>query len=186
MPAAVLRRARHAGRQLARQVEGVRAGDVNRGDNLLSSLDLGRGGIAIRTLNPLDLNDKVRLRFRVPGSNSEIYTEARIVWRISGAGIGLQFEEVTRDDQATMARFVDTYASREGIFAVCSQCGALLRVALEDRGLFAVAVSMNSRFFSTMGTCPGFWFRKGLSARDDPSRPRRVAGVFGERAGAGR
>ena len=41
------------------------------------TLNLSRGGIAIRTTSPLENGAKVRLRFRLPGSKRDIDAEAR-------------------------------------------------------------------------------------------------------------
>src|ERR1700741_5468576 len=55
------------------------------------TLNLSRGGIAIRTTSPLDLSAKVRLRFRLPGSKRDIDAEARVAWSDRRHGMGLQF-----------------------------------------------------------------------------------------------
>ena len=47
--------------------------------------------------------------------------------------MGLQFGDLTPTDRATVATFVNDYASTDGIVIVCSQCGTLLKVALRNR-----------------------------------------------------
>jgi hypothetical protein len=44
------------------------------------TLNLSRGGIAIRTTSPLDNAAKVRVRFRLPGSKHDIDAGARVAW----------------------------------------------------------------------------------------------------------
>lgn len=62
------------------------------------TLNLGRGGMAIRTLSPLGPGLLVELRFRLPGK-SEIEVRGRVVWADKKAGMGVQFERVAAADQ---------------------------------------------------------------------------------------
>jgi uncharacterized protein (TIGR02266 family) len=73
------------------------------------TLNLSRCGIAIRTTSPLDNGSAARVRFRLPGSRREIDVEARVVWSDRRVGMGLQFEKVSPDDQATIDEFVDAH-----------------------------------------------------------------------------
>ncbi len=71
------------------------------------TLNLSRGGVAIRTTSPLENGAKVRLRFRLPGSKRDMDAEARVAWSDSRHGMGLQFEKVESLDQAAIDEFVD-------------------------------------------------------------------------------
>jgi uncharacterized protein (TIGR02266 family) len=62
------------------------------------TLNLGRGGLAVRTLNPLSPGLLVELRFRLPGK-AEIEVRGRVVWSDRKAGMGVQFERVSPADQ---------------------------------------------------------------------------------------
>jgi uncharacterized protein (TIGR02266 family) len=73
------------------------------------TLNLSRGGIAIRTTSPLDPGSRARLRFRLPGSKREIDVDARIACRDRQVGMGLQFEKVDPTDQAAIDHFVDAH-----------------------------------------------------------------------------
>src|SRR6187431_3034855 len=73
------------------------------------TLNLSRGGIAIRTMSPLDLNAKVRLRFRLPGSKRDIDAEGRVAWSDRRHGMGIQFEKVEAADQTAIDEFVDAH-----------------------------------------------------------------------------
>src|SRR6186997_2713457 len=44
------------------------------------TLNLARGGIAIRTMSPLDQHAKVRIRFRLPGSKVDVEADCRVAW----------------------------------------------------------------------------------------------------------
>src|SRR6476620_7555155 len=57
------------------------------------SLNLSRGGIAIRTTSPLEHGATVRIRFRLPGSKTEIEAEGLVAWSDRRHGMGLQFEK---------------------------------------------------------------------------------------------
>jgi len=73
------------------------------------TLNLSRGGIAIRTTSPLDNGASVRLRFRLPGSKRDIDAEGRVVWSDRRHGMGLQFEKVEAADQQLIDEFVDAH-----------------------------------------------------------------------------
>ena len=60
--------------------------------------NLGRGGLAIRTLNPLSPGARVDLKVRLPG-RSEIEVRGRVVWADKKVGMGIQFEKVSPADQ---------------------------------------------------------------------------------------
>jgi uncharacterized protein (TIGR02266 family) len=73
------------------------------------TLNLSRGGIAIRTTSPLENAAKVRLRFRLPGSKRDIDAEARVAWSDRRHGMGLQFEKVEPQDQTAIDEFVHAH-----------------------------------------------------------------------------
>ena len=73
------------------------------------TLNLSRGGIAIRTTSPLDAGTRVRLRFRLPGSRRELDADARVAWSDRRVGMGLQFERVDPADQTAIDQFVDAH-----------------------------------------------------------------------------
>ena len=73
------------------------------------TLNLSKGGVAIRTMSPLQAGAKARVRFRLPGSRRDIDAESRVAWSDRRVGMGLQFEKVASDDQACIDEFVDQH-----------------------------------------------------------------------------
>src|SRR3989441_8382839 len=73
------------------------------------TLNLSRGGIAIRTTSPLDAGVKIKVRFRMPGSKRDIDAEGRVAWSDRRAGMGIQFERVDPTDQGAIDEFVDAH-----------------------------------------------------------------------------
>src|SRR6266550_7915552 len=73
------------------------------------TLNLSRGGIAIRTTSPLDVNVKIKVRFRMPGSKRDIDAEGRIAWADRRVGMGVQFEKVDPANQTIIDNFVDAH-----------------------------------------------------------------------------
>jgi uncharacterized protein (TIGR02266 family) len=71
------------------------------------TLNLSRGGIAIRTTSPLEAGARARVRFRLPGGARDIDAEARVAWSDRRVGMGLQFERVDAPDQQAIDTFVD-------------------------------------------------------------------------------
>ncbi len=72
------------------------------------TLNIGRGGLAIRSTNPLPRGTQVRVRLRLPGAG-EVEADARVVWSDTNVGMGLQFSGVTAAHQAVIDEFVDTH-----------------------------------------------------------------------------
>src|ERR671911_2344688 len=73
------------------------------------TLNLSKGGLAIRTMSPLESGAKVRVRFRLPSSKHDIEGESRVAWTDRRVGMGLQFEKVESIDQAAIDEFVDQH-----------------------------------------------------------------------------
>lgn len=83
-----------------------RAGQVTSG---AVTLDVGKAGLAIRTMSPLPRGSVVQLRFRLPGVSSDLEASARVAWSDRKVGMGLQFEHLTAADQATVDAFVEEH-----------------------------------------------------------------------------
>jgi uncharacterized protein (TIGR02266 family) len=73
------------------------------------TLNLSRGGIAIRTTSPLETGSKMKVRFRIPGSRQEVDAEGRVAWHDRRVGMGIQFESVDPSHQALIDNFVDAH-----------------------------------------------------------------------------
>ena len=73
------------------------------------TLNLSKGGVAIRTMSPLANGSKALTRFRLPGAKRDIDAEARVVWSDRRAGMGLQFEHLEAPDRAAVDEFVDAH-----------------------------------------------------------------------------
>jgi len=73
------------------------------------TLNLSRGGIAIRTTSPLEGGSKIRVRFRMPGSKRDIDAEGRVAWSDRRVGMGIQFEKVDPANQSIIDNFVDAH-----------------------------------------------------------------------------
>lgn len=76
------------------------------------SLNLSRGGMAIRTSGPLPRDATVKLRFALPGSKRELETEAVVCWSDERAGMGIRFTSVKPADQAAIDEFVNAHFFR--------------------------------------------------------------------------
>lgn len=70
------------------------------------TLNISRGGLAIRTTSPLDPGTRVKARFRLPGAAREIQAEAQVAWAERGVGMGLQFTRIDLADQSVIDEFV--------------------------------------------------------------------------------
>jgi len=73
------------------------------------TLNISRGGIAVRTTSPLTPGARIKLRFRLPSGKREVDVEARVAWSDRRVGMGLQFEGVNAADQAAIDEFVEAH-----------------------------------------------------------------------------
>jgi len=74
------------------------------------TLDVSKGGVAIRTMNPLSKGTSVLVKFRLPGTPSEIAAQGHIAWSDRKTGMGVQFEKVSLIDQRMLEQWVDERA----------------------------------------------------------------------------
>ena len=70
------------------------------------TLNISRGGLAIRTTSPLELASAVKVRFRLPGAPRDVDAEAIVAWSDRRLGMGLQFTRIDADAQASIDDFV--------------------------------------------------------------------------------
>lgn len=73
------------------------------------TLDVGKGGLAIRTMSPLPNGSAMHLRFRLPGLLADIEADGRVAWSDRKVGMGVQFEHLAASDQAVVDAFVDEH-----------------------------------------------------------------------------
>jgi uncharacterized protein (TIGR02266 family) len=73
------------------------------------TLDVGKGGLAIRTMNPLPRGTAVAIKFRLPNAASDIEATGRVAWTDRKVGMGVQFEKVSLDDQTAIDTFIDAH-----------------------------------------------------------------------------
>jgi uncharacterized protein (TIGR02266 family) len=79
------------------------------GDTITAALtlNLSKGGVSVRTMNPLPAGSKVRLRFRLPGARREVEADAAVTWSDRRIGMGLEFERLEGPDHESVDEFVD-------------------------------------------------------------------------------
>jgi uncharacterized protein (TIGR02266 family) len=73
------------------------------------TLNVSRGGVAIRTTSPLENGTTARIRFRLPGGRREVEVEGRVVWTDRRVGMGIQFANLDPADQAAIDDFVHAH-----------------------------------------------------------------------------
>ena len=70
------------------------------------TLNISRGGLAVRTTSPLEKGSTVKVRFRLPAASRDVDAEAVVAWSDRRLGMGLQFTRVDADAQASLDDFV--------------------------------------------------------------------------------
>jgi uncharacterized protein (TIGR02266 family) len=71
--------------------------------------NVSKGGMQLRTMNPLPTGSRMRLRFRLPGSKKEIDAEVAVAWSDQRTGMGLQFVSLDAESQAEVDEYVDRH-----------------------------------------------------------------------------
>ena len=71
------------------------------------TLNLGRGGLAVRTMSPLESSTRARVRFRLPNTRRDVDADACVAWSDRRVGMGMQFERIDATDQSAVEEFVD-------------------------------------------------------------------------------
>jgi uncharacterized protein (TIGR02266 family) len=71
------------------------------------TLDVGKGGIAIRTMNPFPPGTTIQVKFRLPGGQADIDAVGRVAWSDRKVGMGVQFDRISSADQDAVDKFVD-------------------------------------------------------------------------------
>jgi uncharacterized protein (TIGR02266 family) len=69
------------------------------------TLNIGRGGLAVRTLSPLAPGAQVALKFRLPGS-ADLEAQGRVVWASQKVGMGIQFDAMPAAEQEAIDALV--------------------------------------------------------------------------------
>ena len=73
------------------------------------SLNVSKGGLAVRTTNPLEAGTAAKLRFRLPKGQHDIDADAKVAWADRRVGMGLQFTRIDEADQAEIEKFVSSH-----------------------------------------------------------------------------
>ena len=73
------------------------------------TINIGHGGLAIRTTNPLAVDTPVRVRFRLPGGNTEINVEACVAWSDRRLGMGVRFVKIGDANQGQIDQYVRSH-----------------------------------------------------------------------------
>jgi uncharacterized protein (TIGR02266 family) len=73
------------------------------------TLNISRGGVAVRTTNPLERGLVVKVRFRMPMSKKDIEVESKVTWTDRRVGMGLEFSGLSEQDQAAIGQYVDSH-----------------------------------------------------------------------------
>jgi uncharacterized protein (TIGR02266 family) len=71
--------------------------------------NISKGGMALRTMNPLPSGTRLRLRFRLPGSKRELDAEVAVAWSDQRTGMGLQFVSLDAESQSELDEYVDRH-----------------------------------------------------------------------------
>lgn len=73
------------------------------------ALNIGCGGLAIRTTSPPPVGTIARVRFRLPGGKKDIDADCEVRWTDRRFGMGLRFTRIETSDQAAVDEFVHSY-----------------------------------------------------------------------------
>ncbi|HVC19953.1 MAG TPA: PilZ domain-containing protein [Vicinamibacterales bacterium] len=82
------------------------------GDAVVAGIafDISRGGMGLRTATVVDAGTAVRLRFRLPGGDTDLEVDARVAWADQRTGMGVQFTRLDPAARRAVDAFVDAHA----------------------------------------------------------------------------
>lgn len=80
------------------------------------TINLSRGGLAVRATSPLEVATPVKVRLRLPGASRDIDAEARVAWTGRRLGMGLEFTEIDSENRRMIDEFVRAhfFSNRKG------------------------------------------------------------------------
>jgi len=73
------------------------------------TLNISKGGVAVRTTNPLLKDVVVKAHFRMPLGKRDIDVDAKVAWSNRRVGMGFEFMNLGAEDQAAIAEWVDSH-----------------------------------------------------------------------------
>jgi uncharacterized protein (TIGR02266 family) len=71
------------------------------------TLNIGKGGVGVRTMSPLAAGSAVHIKFRLPAGTADIEAAGRVAWSNRQVGFGIQFEQVDAQSQSAIDAFID-------------------------------------------------------------------------------
>ena len=77
-------------------------------DNVIASAvsaNVSKGGLQLRTMSPLSVGRRLKVRFRLPGGTREIEAEATVAWSDARSGMGVQFNRLDPKAQTELDEF---------------------------------------------------------------------------------
>jgi CheY-like chemotaxis protein len=78
----------------------LRAGDMIAG---AVTVNVSKGGVAIRTINPVPVSSVLGLSFKLPGTADEIEATGRVAWTDRDLLMGVQFESIPESAERAIA-----------------------------------------------------------------------------------
>lgn len=80
------------------------------------AMNLGKGGLFLKTLLPLESGTMLRCAFRLPDGGPPIIANAKVAWTRRGsearehpAGMGIRFINLDKDERLRLRSFVSDY-----------------------------------------------------------------------------
>lgn len=85
-------------------------------DERAETKNISTGGICIILLNKVEIGDKLKLKFYLPGVNTPIMTVGRVVWtqeftvgtidNSTAYDVGIEFIEISEDDRQKVNQYI--------------------------------------------------------------------------------
>jgi hypothetical protein len=67
------------------------------------TVNVSKGGVAIRTINPVPVSSVLGLSFKLPGTADEIEATGRVAWTDRDLLMGVQFESIPESAERAIA-----------------------------------------------------------------------------------
>lgn len=98
-----------AGRQTPRAAESIEVHFESKQDFFKAySVNIGGGGIFVKTANPLEEGREVSVKFNLPGQTKPVTAQGKVAWikQAPEQGMGVRFTKMTAEDVARLNSFI--------------------------------------------------------------------------------
>lgn len=82
-------------------------------DRLATSVNVSRGGIALRCESPIDADEQVRVKFQPPGAKRPILARGEVAWMEPSGLLGIKFVSLIGESAETLTTWIESLTATQ-------------------------------------------------------------------------